>query len=146
RDLDQPAQQLHSQAPLLERIADQNGEFRFRLRGRVARHFHQPAHSHNVLAMDSYQRDLAVVVDEAYARQPLVRDALIELHRMEIAEVHTALGKLLMETDHERLVFRTNRPDGHRRAVFCLPDPAVVRRVGPDSRPGKTVLGEIWTM
>ena len=93
--------------------------------------------------MDCHQRDLAVVIDEADARQAFVRDALIQLHRMEVAEVHAALGELFVEPDHERLIFRTNRPDRYRHAPFYLPDAGVLRRIGADGRPGEPIFGQI---
>ncbi len=44
-----------------------------------------------------HQRHLAVVVDEADARQPLVRGALRQLQRLEVAQIDAALRQLLVE-------------------------------------------------
>ena len=66
-----------------------------------------------VLALGD-QRHLAVVVDEADARQPLVRHALAELERMEVAERDAALGERLVELDQQRLVLGPDRPDQER--------------------------------
>ena len=58
-----------------------------------------------------HQRHVAVVVDEADAREPLVGDALPQLHHVEVAEVHGPLGQGLVELHHQRLVLGPNRDE-----------------------------------
>ena len=79
-------------------VVNQNREFRFAapprslLRRPTAMISAGPASS-----VFCDQRDLAVVVDEADPRQPLVRGALAQLHRVEVAQVDAALGERLVE-------------------------------------------------
>ncbi len=68
-----------------------------------------------------HQRHLAIVVDEADAGQALVRGALGQLQRLEVAQVHRALAELLVELDHQRLVLGTDGADGDPLAVLHRP-------------------------
>ncbi len=81
------------------------------------------------------ERDLAVVVVEADARQPLVGSALRQAQVLEVARVDGFLGQLVVEADEQRLVLGADRPDREARAVARRPLPHVLARVGPDGRP-----------
>ena len=87
------------------------------------------------VAVIDHQRHLTGVVDEAHALQPLVRDPLVEPHRVEVAEVDAAVRKRLVEPHHQRLVFGPDRPDtSTAHAVLHCPGTDVLRRVGADGR------------
>src|SRR5689334_11940152 len=63
-------------------------------------------------------RDLAVVVNKADSSQPVVSYSLTKLGQLEIPQKNATLGKCAVEFHHQRLVFRPDRPQGHRRAIL----------------------------
>src|ERR1035441_9355573 len=64
------------------------------------------------------QRESAIVAAETDADQPLMLDPRAQAQRTEIPQVHASLGKRGMELRDERLIFRADRTDRPRRAIF----------------------------
>ena len=93
------------------------------------------------VALFGHQRHLAVVVDEADARQPLVRDALAETDEVQVAQIHAPLRQGLVELHHQRLVLGADGADGDLGAVLERPRSDVLRRVGADRERRQLVLG-----
>ena len=84
------------------------------------------------------QGHLAVVVNEADARQPLVRDTLREAERVEVAKIDALLRQPFVKFHHQRLVFRANRTERHTQAVARFHRKDVIRGIGAD---GETLGG-----
>ena len=64
------------------------------------------------------ERDFAVVIVEADAREPFVRDALVQFDLAEIAVIDAFLRERLVEFDQQRLVLRLDGADDDGRAVL----------------------------
>src|ERR1019366_4369373 len=84
--------------------------------------------------------DLAVVIVEANARQPFVRDALRKIQRAEVTVINTFFRQRLVELHQQWLVFGTDRAGGDRRLVFQFPRHDILHRIRPDGRLGQLVL------
>ena len=60
-------------------------------------------------------------VDAAGAASALVLRALLQIHQMEVAQVHGALAERLVEAYHCRFVFGTDRSNSERSSITQLP-------------------------
>src|SRR2546425_13321355 len=81
-----------------------------------------------------HKHHLAFVIAKANANQSLVGSARGKAQGAEVAQVHRSVGKRLVEFDHQRLIFRTNWPDGDLNAALQRPRQNVLRRIGSSSR------------
>src|SRR5262249_40748111 len=88
-------------------------------------------------------RHLPVVVEEADAREALVRDPDVQLEEPRIALVDALLRQRAVELNHLRLVLRPDGPDRHLGSATQLGGADVLRRVGADRRDGQAVVGDL---
>ena len=93
-------------------VVDQHGEFGLAQFMLLA----QAAHAENLLFLAlgdlelGDERDFTVVIVEADARQALVRHALAQQERVQVAQVHAPVGKRLVELDHQGLILGQDGP------------------------------------
>ena len=142
-DLHEHVQELATESVTLAFVGDGQGEFCFV--GLTL--FAEPSDAENlapaglrVRVLDD-ERHLAVVIDEADAREAFVGDALLQFQRREVAVVNAPVAQLLVELHHQRLVLGPNRADGHVTSVFQLPRRDVARGIWADGGAGELRLG-----
>lgn len=135
-DPNEAAEQLGPQPLPLIRIGDQDGKFgllgSFDL-GQPGGAEQVPGFRVGIFPLRD-QRHLAIIIDKADPGQTLVGDPLAELQRLKETEIDALVREGLVEPDHQRLVFRPDRTDRHRGAVFQGRSADVLGRVGADGQ------------
>ena len=81
-----------------------------------------------------HQGHLAVIVDEADSRQPLVSHPRGVLHGVEVAKRDAPFREGSVELDQERLILGADRPQNDLGAVLDGQGSDVLRGIGPDRR------------
>src|SRR5262249_30933334 len=76
--------------------------------------------------------EFSVVIDKAFRDQSVVHNASIKFERMEVTEINAAVGELMMELNHQRLIIRTDWTQCKLRAISRLPLSNILRWIGPN--------------
>src|SRR5665213_2641167 len=135
-------QQLKTEAEILPFVADEQRKFRLV----QAVDFAQTSDAEDPLFLVfrglefGHERDFPVVIIEADACQAFVRDALFQVQRAEVTVIDAFFGQRLVKLHHQRLVFGTDRADGHGRFVLQFPRPDVLHRIRADGWLGQFVF------
>src|SRR5215472_13511895 len=93
-----------------------------------------------------HQGEFAVVIDKAFRDQPLVLNASIKFERMEVTEINAAVGELMMELNHKRLIIGTDWTQCKLGAISRLPLSNILRGIGPNSRTRQLRISNIRRM
>src|SRR5262249_25895799 len=112
---------------------------------------HHTGNSRNVpctlfICIFRHQGEFAVVIDKAFRDQPLVLNASIKFERMEVAEINAAVGELVMELNHQRLIIWTDWTQRELRAISRLPLSNILQGIWPNSRTRQLRIGNIRRM
>src|SRR5215472_5212451 len=92
------------------------------------------------------QGEFAVVIDKAFGDQPLVLNASIKFERMKVAEINAAVGELMMELNHQRLIIRTDWTQYKLRAISRLPLSNILRGIWPNCRTRQLSISNVRRM